>query len=160
MTLTISCITQKWATNQDWKRSFLKYCSTSMCQQLYPNFQKRCKHNSKQPIWDEKGWIWEVCNPILCQCPIQLLATIDSHTMLPSRNVRTKFGLEEKPYKINLSCNWFEIDNWLSHFVAKQKCEDQIWTRRKILQDIFVLQLTWNWCKISRPSLKREKKKQ
>ncbi len=34
--------------------------------------------------------------------------------------------------------------SWLSHFVAKQKCDDQIWTGREILQEITVQQLTWN----------------
>ncbi len=37
---------------------------------------------------------------ILCQCPIHLLATIDSQTMSPTGNVRNKFGLEEKSCKI------------------------------------------------------------
>ncbi len=36
---------------------------------------------------------------VSCQCPIQLLATVDSHTMLPNRNVMTKFGLEVKSCK-------------------------------------------------------------
>ncbi len=110
MTLTISCKMQKWAINQGWKRSLLKYCSTSMRQQPYPNFQKWCKHKSKQPIWDEKGRALEVCDSILCQCLKYLMATIDSHTMPPSRNARTNFGLEEKSCKIYSSCNWFEID--------------------------------------------------
>ncbi len=48
---------------------------------------------------------------------------------------------------------------WLSHYVAKRKYDDQIWTGRNILQEIFVQQLTWNWCEIIQPSLKRKRKK-
>ena len=44
---------------------------------------------------------------ISCQCPIQLLATVDSHTI-----------------------------------IAKQKCDDQIWTGREILQAMTIQQLT------------------
>ncbi len=79
-------------------------------------FPKMMQHKSEQPIWDEKGWALEVCNPILCHCPIQLLATFDSHTMLPSRIVRTKFGVEEKSCKIYLSCNRLDIDVKPVHF--------------------------------------------
>ncbi len=40
----------------------------------------------------------------------------------------------------------------LSHHVTKQKCDDQIWTRREILQEITIQQLTWTWCEINWPA--------
>ncbi len=42
--------------------------------------------------------------------------------------------------------------SWLSHNVAKQKCDDQIWNGREILQEITIQQLTWTWCEISQPA--------
>ncbi len=42
--------------------------------------------------------------------------------------------------------------SWLLHNVAKQKCDDQIWTGREILQEITIQQLTWTWWEISQPA--------
>ncbi len=33
--------------------------------------------------------------------------------------------------------------SWLSHYVAKQKCDDQIWNGTKILQEVTIQQLNW-----------------
>ncbi len=36
----------------------------------------------EQPIWDEEVWPYKVFNPVLCQCPIQLLSTVDSQIII------------------------------------------------------------------------------
>jgi hypothetical protein len=44
------------------------------------------------------------CPPVLCNCPIQLLATDNTHTMLPSMKVMDKFGVEEEFDKMSCCC--------------------------------------------------------
>ncbi len=163
--------------------AILFYINASITLSKFPIW---CKHKSKQPIWDEEGQPLKVHNPILCQCPIHLLATIDSHTMLPSRYViptldwKRNLARDNRP-TIDLKLIWNQTaclnasitlskcpimmqtqiqstnmrwggttfkssqpyfvpmpntvigNSWLSHNVGKQKCDDQIWTGRKIL---------------------------
>ncbi len=56
-----------------------------------------------------------------------------------------------QPYLVPMP-NTFIGNNWLSHNIAKQKYDDQLWTGREILQEITVQQLTWNRCEISQPA--------
>ena len=110
MTLTISHQGQKWTTNPGWKRRLARCRATSRRQELYSNSQKWCHAQYEQQIWGEEGRSLEASCPILCQSPIQSLATDDSHNKLPSAKVSNKFGVEEESYKMSCCCEWLVID--------------------------------------------------
>ncbi len=63
---------------------------------------------SKQLIWDEEGQPKNVYNPVLCQCPIQLLATVDSHTVIAKRKYDDQVwtGREINRPTIDLNMIW------------------------------------------------------
>ncbi len=95
-----NCQTEMWWLNLDWKRYLAKDNPPTIDLNLMWN-QSTCLNASitlsKLPIMMQTqiratnmrwgGMTSKVCNPVLCQCPIQLLATVDSHTIMLSQTV-------------------------------------------------------------------------
>ncbi len=89
--------------------------SISMHHKLYPN--SNCDANTIQAIniwWG--GTTLKNCNPVLCQCQIQLFATIDSQTIIAKQKCNDQIwmtgekSLQQKTVQ-QLTWTWCEI-NW------------------------------------------------
>ncbi len=130
LTLTLCCQTEMWWPNLDWKRNLARDNRPTINLNLMWN-QSTC-HNA---------------SITLSKFPIMM------QTQIWATNMRGGgMGLKSlQPCLLPMS-NTTIGHSWLSHFVAKHKCEDQIWTGREILQEITVQQLTWTWCEINQPA--------
>ncbi len=130
LTLTQCCQTEMWWSNLDWKKNLAS--------------------NNHQPIDLNLMWNKSTClNAFITLSKIPIMM----QTQIRATNMRwggmTFQSLQ--PCLVPMP-NTVIGHSWLSHYVAKQKCDDQIWTGRKILQEITIQQLTWTWCKISWPA--------
>ncbi len=128
LTLTLCCQTEMWWPNLDWKRNLAR--------------------DNHPPIDLNVMWNQLTClnaSITLSKLPIMMQTQIQATNMRWGGTTLTSL----QPFLAPMS-NTAIGHSWLSHSVTKWKCDNQVWTRREILQEITVQQLTWTWCEINR----------
>ncbi len=116
LTLTLCCQIEMWWPSLDWKRN--------LARDNHPTIDLNLMWNHSTCL---NASITQSKFPIIMQ------------TQIRATNMRWG-GMTLKslqPCLVPMS-NIAIGHSWLSHFVAKQKCDNQIWTGREILQEITI----------------------
>ncbi len=163
--------TQIWATNLRWGGTTFK--SSQPCLMPMPNtvighswlLHYVAKQKCDDQIWTVRKILQEITVQQLTWTEVTQLTCLNASitlskfpTMMQTQIQATNMRWGGTTFKSSQPCLMPMPNTVISHswpdYVAKQKCDDQIWTGRKILQEITLQQSAWTWCKISQlPSM-------